>query len=139
MRDLIKKIIKEEVDYDFTLDKDHPMVKAVRQSLNDFVSYEDWFTTPFLDNEFTDYYITFNLGKVNLWLEDDEYVGTLNFNIDNILIGDSQNDEWERVYWRDDLPERCWDELEEKIKDKVESWIPNISVDVNFKFKGPKN
>jgi len=139
MRDLIKKIIREEVDYDFTLDDNHPVVRAVRQSINDFVSYEDWFTTPYSDNERTDYYIAFNLGKVNIWKERNEYVGTLNFVVNDILIGDSENDEWERMYWRDDLPEICWDRLEELIIDKVETWIPNLTVDVNFKFKGPKN
>lgn len=139
MRDLIKKIIREEVDYDFTLDNNHPMVRAIVNVIGEVGEYEDWYTTPYSDNEdATDVFIRYKIDKVSLWKEEenDYFLGTLKLIVTDILIGYSEEDEWDRVYYRDDLPSFIWERLEENIIENVEKWVPNVGVDIELKFPG---
>ncbi len=139
MRELIKQILREETDY--RLPESHPMVVAIEGIINRVNEYNDWYTQPFSDDdEQVDYHIKYNVNRVSLWQEDDgDYSGTVYININDILLGDLNSDEWVRVYWRDDLPSWTWDRLEEDIIMRVEKWIPNIGVDIELIFPGPKN
>lgn len=126
---------------DGRLPKSHPMVKAISDVVGEVGEYEDWYSTPFADNEeATDFFIRYKLDKVSIWKENDnDFSGTIKLIISDILIGNSDEDQWERMYYRDDLPSWTWDRLEESIIEKIEKWIPNVGVDIELKFPGPKN
>jgi len=103
--------------------------------------FDDSYSMPYSDNDdMVDYHIGYHIDKISLWEEGDgEFSGTIKLIIDDILIGESNLDEWERVYWRDDLPSWSWDRMEEDILSKIEQWIPNVGVDIELTFPGPKN
>ena len=139
MRELIKQILREETDY--RLPQTHPMIKAIVKVVGKAGEFDDSYSMPYSDNDdMVDYHIGYHIDKISLWEEGNgEFSGTIKLIIDDILIGESNLDEWERVYWRDDLPSWSWDRMEEDILSKIEQWIPNVGVDIELTFPGPKN
>jgi hypothetical protein len=104
VRELIKQILREETDY--RLPQTHPMIKAIVKVVGKVGEFDDSYSMPYSDNDdMVDYHIGYHIDKISLWEEGDgEFSGTIKLIIDDILIGESNLDEWERVYWRDDLP-----------------------------------
>ena len=48
--------------------------------------------------------------------------------------GFGQQDEWERMYGKDDLTETAWDEFSDHILDTISNWFPNYVVDIDVSF-----
>ena len=126
---------------DGRLPQTHPMIKAIVKVVGEAGEFDDSYSMPYSDNDdMVDYHIGYHISKISLWEEEDgDYAGTIKLILDDILIGDSEQDEWDRVYYRDDLPSWSWERLEENILEKIEQWIPNVGVDIELIFPGPKN
>jgi hypothetical protein len=126
---------------DGRLPKTHPMIKAIVKVIGEAGEFDDSYSMPYSDNDdMVDYHIEYHVDKVSLWAEGDgEFSGTIYLIIDRIILGDSDGDEWTRVYYRDDLPSWSWDRMEEDILSKIEKWIPNVGVDIELIFPGFKN
>jgi len=132
------KYLKESTDY--ILPTKHPMVQGIIKLVGSNSEFTDFYTQPYADNEESvDYVIKYNIDKISLWKEDSDYVGTIRLNIEGIFVGDSDSNKFERMYYRDDLPELCWENFEDSILNEIEKFMPNISVDITLKFPGPKN
>lgn len=125
---------------DFRAPNTHPIVKAITNVVGEEGEYKDWYSAPFADNEEPiDFFFRYKLDKVSIWKEkNDEFSGTIKLIITNIAVGNSEENDWERMYYRDDLPSWIWDDFEESIIEKVEKWIPNVDVDIELKFPGFK-
>jgi hypothetical protein len=142
VKELIRKILKEELgESDGRLPQTHPMIKAIVKVVGEAGEFDDSYSMPYSDNDdMVDYHIGYHISKISLWEEEDgDYAGTIKLILDDILIGDSEQDEWDRVYYRDDLPSWSWERLEENILEKIEQWIPNVGVDIELIFPGPNN
>ena len=127
-------------DRNYRLPKKHPMVQAIIRVIGESGVFNDSYSLPYSENDdMEDYQIDYHIDKVSLWADDDgEYNGTIYLMLDKIILGDSEGDDWTRVYGRDDLPSFCWDRLEEEIIEKIEKWIPNVGVDIELVFPGYK-
>ena len=126
-------------DRNYRLPKKHPMVQAIIRVIGESGVFNDSYSLPYSDDNIEDYQIDYHIDKVSLWTDDDgEYNGTIYLMLDKIILGDSEGDDWTRVYGRDDLPSFCWDRLEEEIIEKIEKWIPNVGVDIELVFPGYK-
>ncbi len=127
-------------DRNYRLPKKHPMVQAIIRVIGESGVFNDSYSLPYSENDdMEDYQIDYHIDKVSLWADDDgEYNGTIYLMLDKIILGDSEGDDWTRVYGRDDLPSFCWDDLEEEIIEKIEKWIPNVGVDIELVFPGYK-
>ena len=127
-------------DRNYRLPKKHPMVQAIIRVIGESGVFNDSYSLPYSENDdMEDYQIDYHIDKVSLWADDDgEYNGTIYLMLDKIILGDSDGDDWERVYYRDALPNSCWDRLEEEIIEKIKKWIPNVGVDIELVFPGYK-
>jgi hypothetical protein len=127
-------------DRNYRLPKKHPMVQAIIRVIGEDGVFNDSYSLPYdEDNGAVDYQIDYHIDKVSLWADDDgEYNGTVYLMLDKIILGDSDGDDWTRVYGRDDLPSFCWDRMEEDIIERIEKWIPNVGVDIELVFPGYK-
>jgi hypothetical protein len=127
-------------DRNHLLPKKHPMVQAIIKVIGEAEVFNDSYSLPYSENDdMEDYQIDYHIDKVSLWVDDDgEYNGTIYLMLDKIILGDSEGNDWERVYYRDDLPSFCWDRMEEDIIERIEKWIPNVGVDIELVFPGYK-
>jgi hypothetical protein len=127
-------------DRNYLLPKKHPMVQLIIKVIGEVGVYNDSFIQPYDENDdMEDYQIDYHIDKVSLWADDDgDYNGTIYLMLDKIILGDSDGDDWTRVYGRDDLPSFCWDAMEEEIIERIKKWIPNVGVDIELVFPGYK-
>ena len=129
---------KSWADRNYLLPKKHPMVQAIIKAVGEAGVFNDSFIQPY-DENMVDFQIDYHIDKVSLWADEDgEYIGTVYLMLDKIILGDSDGDDWVRVYGRDDLPSFCWDAMEEEIIERIEKWIPNVGVDIDLIFPGYK-
>lgn len=129
---------KSWADRNYLLPKKHPMVQAIIKVVGEAGVYNDSFIEPY-DENMVDFQIDYHIDKVSLWADEDgDYNGTIYLMLDKIILGDSDGDDWTRVYGRDDSPSFCWDAMEEEIIERIKKWIPNVGVDIALIFPGYK-
>jgi hypothetical protein len=114
------------------------MIKSIIKVVGNAGVFEDSYSMPYSDNDdMVDYRIEYHIDKISLWKDEDgDYSGTIKLILDRIILGESNGDDWVRVYGMDDLPSWSWDRLEEDILSKIEQWIPNVGVDIELIFPG---
>ena len=125
--------------------KDAKTLEMVYNIHKNTKKYEGWFTNPY-DDYGVDFIVDFSVKKVELWnnaLDDESreilqgeclYEGVIHIKINKILIGYEASNDWEQVYYEDDLPERAWDDLKENVQEDVSNFLPHICLDVNLFF-----
>lgn len=95
--------------------------------------YEGWFLN--YDDDY-DFIVKYKIESIRVWkVEDDKlckYEGFISVKVNELLVGISEQDEWERMYGWDDIPETSWDYVKEDILSIVEKLIPQICLDVDF-------
>lgn len=149
MKQLIKKILREETEDDDHLPQSHSMIEAIKYAVGK--EYEGFFYQPW-DEIYQDFVIKFHIPKITMWSTegfderdpflksiyhpkpDSLFEGTVHVKIDRLLVGDKQRDVWERMYGEDDITETAWDDFKEYISDTVVKWLPKVNVDVDINF-----
>ena len=129
MRDLIKKILREEVGESYYLPESHPIVKIIKKLINTnddyetICSYLPFETIEYYENNSKEIKIKYSVNKVRVWdIDDDKFEGTIYLNIDGLLMYDG--DGWTRLYGFHDIPEYVWDDFYEFILEYVSKFIP---------------
>ena len=149
VKQLIRKILKEETEDDEHLPQNHPIIEAIKYLINN--EYEGIFFQPW-DEDYQDYIIRFNITKVTMWStkgfdERDPFLrsiyspkpgssfeGTVHVKIDTLLVGDKRRDSWEKMYGEDDITETAWDDFKDYIIDTISKFIPGVNLDVDISF-----
>lgn len=55
--------------------------------------------------------------------------------VESIFVGSEENNEWEKAYGINDLPESSWDEIQDNVYKKIKDFMPNIcDSSIEFKF-----
>jgi hypothetical protein len=149
MKQLIKKILREETEDNDNLPQSHSMIEAIKYAVGN--EYEGIFFQPW-DEGYQDYVIKFNITKVTIWSTegyeerdpflrsiyhpkpDSLFEGTVYVKVDRLLVGDKRRDSWERMYGEDDITETAWDDFKDYISDTILKWLPKVNVDVDITF-----
>jgi hypothetical protein len=122
MRELIKKVLREEVGESYYLPEEHPIVKIITKLINTNDDYETE-TIDFYEDNSKEIKIKYSVNKVRVWsIDDDKFEGTIYLNIDGLLMYDG--DGWTRLYGFHDIPEYVWDDFYEFILEYVSKFIP---------------
>lgn len=144
VKQLIRKILKEETD---KLEQDNLIIDIIKKLLGN--EYENFYGDPF-DEEHYDVIIKFNIEKVSLWKVEEkpfsstswsskfqkkyDYEGTVYIEITTLLVGNKNEDKWEKMYGYDDIPETVWEEFQDYIYGEVNKWLPSVNVDAEIYF-----
>ena len=121
MRELIKKVLREETGKSYYLPEEHPIVKIIKKLINSNDDYETE-TIDFYENDSKEIKIKYSVNRVRVWpIEDGKFEGTIYLNIDGLLMYDG--DGWVRLYGYHDIPEYVWDDFYENILDYLSKFI----------------
>lgn len=121
MRELIKKVLREETGKSYYLPEEHPIVKIIKKLINSNDDYETE-TIDYYENNSKEIKIKYSVNRVRVWpIEDGKFEGTIYLNIDALLMYDG--DGWERLYGYHDIPEYVWDDFYETILDYLSKFI----------------
>jgi hypothetical protein len=153
MRNIIKRILKEETDY---LPQDHKIIKTIKKIIGN--KYEDYYydhNTWNDDAPLISYKINFHLKKVSIWKvtdedreniiywggnpiykpkEESQYEGLLYIKLDNVVKYIEGTGEYERVYEMDEIADVAWEDFQEYLTDEVNKWLPIVHVDSEISF-----
>ena len=121
MRELIKKVLREETGKSYYLPEEHPIVKIIKKLINSNDDYETE-TIEFYENDSKEIKIKYSVNRVRVWpIEDGKFEGTIYLNIDALLMYDG--DGWGRLYGYHDIPEYVWDDFYETTLDYLSKFI----------------
>lgn len=118
----------------------------ITKLINDKPTHQGSYTMPYTDNDdMVDWHVEYVVKNVELWKpnerelslceQDTLYTGTVYINVNRILVGFEETDEWERGHGEDDLPSWCWDDVQENVMNTIEQMLPQICIDVDLSFK----
>jgi hypothetical protein len=124
MKKFILKILREEISDRFN--KDTYIVKAIKNLFDENNEFESFFTLPFDNEETFSVVINYSIKNVNLWENKGKsyYEGVIYLNINSLIVGNGGV--YEKAYGYDDIPEWIWDELNDYILDRINSFIPKF-------------
>ena len=117
-----------------TEDKIKKLAKLIRKIVNDDNKMEGQYSMPYssADDDYADWIVTFKVSKVSLWETEKydrcKYSGTVYLDAD-VMIGFEGDWEEYRIW---DLPSWVKDDIEDKILDNIEQFLPMICVDLTF-------
>lgn len=111
------------------LKSENPLIDAIDNIIGED-EYEDWWSLS--KEERADFKIEYKVGASALWYEGDNIVGTIYIDITNLVYGDATDDYWLVAQSRDDIPDTAWTNLEDKIIKKLENWLPEININIEF-------
>ena len=117
----------------------------ITKLINDKPTHQGSYTMPYTDiDDMVDWHVEYVVKNVELWKpnerelslceQDTLYTGTVYINVNRILIGFEETDEWERGHGEDDLPSWCWDDVQENVMNTIEQMLPQICIDVDLSF-----
>ena len=108
--------------------------KLIRRIINNDNKMEGQYSMPYStsDDDYADWKVEFKVDKISLWETEKydrcKYSGSVYLHID-VMIG-FQGD-WEKYgIW--DLPSWVKDDIEDKILDNLEQFLPMVCVDLTF-------
>lgn len=153
MRNIIKRILKEETDY---LPQDHKIIKIIKKIIgNEYEGYYYDHNTWDDDAPVISYKINFHLKKASIWKITDEhkenviywggkpiyephpnaiYEGTLYIKLDDVVKYIEGTGESEKVYDEDELDSVAWGDFKENIIDQINKLLSVVYVDVDLSF-----
>jgi hypothetical protein len=96
-----------------------------------------WFTFPYGD-KIIRYKVYYSFKKASIWKRKEEklnciYDGTIYVNVKNICL--KFEDNFDCGYFKNDVPEFVWDDLEEEIVNEIGKILPFVCVDVDINFE----
>lgn len=131
---IVKNLIKEDEDH--LLPHNHPMIKVIKGLLGKepFI-FNTSYEAPFAeDNSQVDVEITYSIPQINLWTDNDMFIGTIYILVEKIILSlDGYSDQ---VYGYDDIPTWIWMDLQDYLADKINDW--NLPVDCDFNIEVKK-
>jgi len=87
-------------------------------------------------DDYADWSVTYKIDKVSLHnvtqYKRCQYGGTIYLNPIEIKVG--HQGDWEYMKYITDLPSWIEDDIKDSILDEVETWLPNVCVDVDFSY-----
>ena len=87
-------------------------------------------------DDYADWSITYKIDKVSLWnvtrYKRCQYGGTIYLEPIEIKVG--FEGDWDYMKYITDLPSWVEDDIKDSILDEVETWLPNVCVDVDFSY-----
>lgn len=87
-------------------------------------------------DEYVDWSVTYKISRISIWetekYQSCKYGGTIYLEPIEIRVG--FNGDWEYMKYITDLPSWVSDDIKDGILDKLETWIPNLCVDVDFSY-----
>ena len=88
------------------------------------------------DDDMAEWSVTYKIDKVSLWnvtrYKRCQYGGTIYIELIEIKVG--HQGDWEYMKYITDLPSWIEDDIKDSILDEVETWLPNVCVDVDFSY-----
>ena len=111
------------------LKSDNPLIDAIDNIIGEDEYADSWMLSK---NEKADFKITYKVGASALWYKGNNIVGTIYIDITNLVYGNAMEDYWLVAQSRDDIPDTGWAYLDSKILDKLNNWLPEINVDIEF-------
>jgi hypothetical protein len=104
---------------------------------DEVMTMEGQYGMPYSSGEdYADWSVTYKIDKVSLWETERykrcQYSGTIYLEPIEIKVGFEGN--WEYVKYITDLPSWIEDDVKDLILDQVETWFPNVCVDVDFSY-----
>ena len=131
---------------DLAKEKIEKLEGLIRKLLLGDRMYKGWYSLPYSDSydEGVDWIVRALPYQIQL---SQSTVNNLNVNenciyevkivlmVESIFVGSEENNEWERAYGINDLPESSWDEIQDNVYKKIKDFMPNIcDSSIEFKF-----
>jgi hypothetical protein len=112
--------------------------KNIVKLFDEVITKEGQYSMPYssADDEYADWSVTYKIGKVALWETEKyqrcKYSGTIYLEPIEIKVG--FEGDWDYMKYVSDLPSWVEDDIKDSILDEVETWLPNVCVDVDFSY-----
>lgn len=112
--------------------------KNIIKLFDDVTTMEGQYSMPYssADDDYADWSVTYKIGKVSLWGTKEyqrcKYSGTIYLEPIEIKIG--FEGDWDYMEYITDLPSWIEDDIKDSILDEVETWFPNVCVDIDFSY-----
>ena len=112
--------------------------KNIVKLFDEVITKEGQYSMPYssADDEYADWSVTYKIGKVALWETEKyqrcKYSGTIYLEPIEIKVG--FEGDWDYLKYVSDLPSWVEDDIKDSILDEVETWLPNVCVDVDFSY-----
>jgi hypothetical protein len=112
--------------------------KNIVKLFDEVITKEGQYSMPYssADDEYADWSVTYKIGKVALWETEKyqrcKYSGTIYLEPIEIKVG--FEGDWDYMKYVSDLPSWIEDDIKDSILDEVETWLPNVCVDVYFSY-----
>ena len=111
--------------------------RAIFKLFDEVMIMEGQYMMPYSSGEdYADWSVTFKIGRVKLWETEIyqvcKYSGTIYLELIEIKVG--FEGDWEYVKRITDLPSWVEDDVKDSILDKLETWLPNVCVDIDFSY-----
>jgi hypothetical protein len=112
--------------------------KNIVKLFDEVITKEGQYSMPYssADDEYADWSVTYKIGKVALWETEKyqrcKYSGTIYLEPIEIKVG--FEGDWDYMKYVSDLPSWIEDDIKDSILDEVETWLPNVCVDVDFSY-----
>jgi len=111
--------------------------RAIFKLFDEVMIMEGQYMMPYSSGEdYADWSVTFKIDKVGLHnvtqYKRCQYGGTIYLELIEIKVG--FEGDWEYVKRITDLPSWVEDDVKDSILDKLETWLPNVCVDIDFSY-----
>ena len=112
--------------------------KNIVKLFDEVMTKEGQYSMPYStsSDDYADWSVTYKIGKVSLWetkkYQRCKYSGTIYVEPIEIKVG--FEGDWEYMKYITDLPSWIEDDIKDSILDEVETWLPNVCVDVDFSY-----
>jgi ribosome-binding factor A len=112
--------------------------------------YKGWYSLPYSDSydDGVDWVVNVLPYEIKLQQSNLNYLNTdkncvydvkIVLIVESMFVGSEENNEWERVYGINDLPESVWDEIKDDTQKTIENFLPTLcDYHILFKFN-PRN
>jgi len=112
--------------------------KNIVKLFDEVITKEGQYSMPYssADDDYADWSVTYKIGKVALWetekYQSCKYSGTIYLEPIEIKVG--FEGDWDYMKYITDLPSWVEDDVKDSILDKLETWLPNVCVDIDFSY-----
>jgi hypothetical protein len=110
--------------------------KNIIRLFDDVMTMEGQYEMPYStsSDDYADWSVTYKIGKISIWetekYERCQYSGTIYLEPIEIKVG--HQGDWEYMKYVSDLPSWVEDDIKDSILDEIETWFPNVCMDIDF-------
>jgi hypothetical protein len=112
--------------------------KNIVKLFDDVITMEGQYSMPYssADDDYADWSVTYKIDKIKLWetkvYQVCKYSGTIYLEPIEIKVG--FEGDWDYLKYISDLPSWVEDDIKDSILDEIETWFPNVCVDIDFSY-----